>query len=141
MSIRFARRGPWLRHVILMGFGAITLYPFLWLISSSLKPNHEIFSTTSLIPSEFVWENYVKGWLAMPGLPFSLFLRNSLFVSAMAVVGSILSSTLVGFAFARLSFRFKKPLFVLLLATLMLPHQALLVPQYIAFKNIGWVNT
>lgn len=141
MQTRPGRTGPWLSHLILIGLGTLMLYPFLWLISSSLKPNQEIFSTTNLIPSTLVWDNYLKGWTAMPRLPFSVFIQNSLFISSMAVVGTVLCSTLVGFGFARVDFRFKKPLFALMLATLMLPYQAVLVPQYIVFKNLGWVNT
>src|SRR5689334_853120 len=131
-------RATWLSHTVLIGFGTLALYPLLWLVSSSLKPTSEIFSTTALVASVPAWENYVKGWLAMPGLPFGVFVRNSLIVSGLAAVGSIFCSTLVGFAFARIEFRFKWSLFALVLVTMMLPPQAMLVPQYIVFKNIGW---
>jgi multiple sugar transport system permease protein len=141
VTMRRVLDGPWLTHLILIALGSTMLYPFLWLIASSLKPNTEIFSTTSLIPSEIVWENYAKGWNAMPRLSFSVFIGNSLFISAMSVIGSIFCATLVGFGFARVNFRFRSVLFALMLATLMMPYQAVLVPQYIVFKNLGWVNT
>ncbi|MFZ5826575.1 MAG: carbohydrate ABC transporter permease [Bacillota bacterium] len=128
-------------HIILLTFAGLMIYPLLWLVSSSLKPNEEIFSTMGLIPSTIEWSNYVKGWTAMPRLPFSVFFRNSLFVATMAVIGEVLVASLVAFGFARMEFRLKKPLFALLLLTMMLPSQALLVPQYIVFKNLGWVGS
>lgn len=140
MVARIAR-GPWLSHLLLLSLAGLMIYPLLWLISSSLKPTTEIFSTMNLIPSELHFENYIQGWLAMPNFPFSLFLRNSIFVSSMAIIGNLFSSTLVAYGFSRIDFRFKKPLLALLLATLMLPHQAQLVPQYIVFKNLDWINS
>jgi len=140
MMARLARF-PWLTHLLLISLTVLMIYPLLWLVSSSLKPNTEIFSTVSLIPSKLQLDNYVKGWNAMPRMPFSLFLRNSLFVSSMAVLGNLFSCTLVAYGFTRINFRFKGPLMALLLATMMLPHQAVLVPQYIVFKNLDWVNT
>lgn len=140
MVARIAR-GPWLSHLLLLSLAGLMIYPLLWLISSSLKPTTEIFSTMNLIPSKLHFENYIQGWLAMPNFPFSLFLRNSIFVSSMAIIGNLFSSTLVAYGFSRIDFRFKKPLLALLLATLMLPHQAQLVPQYIVFKNLDWINS
>lgn len=128
-------------HLFLIAFGGFMVYPLLWLLSSSLKPDNEIFSTVSLIPSRLAWENYVRGWFAMPTLPFSLFARNSAFVSGMAVIGHVLSATVVGYGFARREFRLRRPLFALMLGTMMLPDQALLVPRYILFRHLNWVDT
>ena len=128
-------------HVFLITFGGIMVYPLLWLLSSSLKPDSEIFSTVGLIPSRIAWENYVKGWYAMPSLPFSIFVRNSFFVSTMVVIGHVFSATLVGYGFARREFRLRKPLFALMLSTMMLPEQALLVPRYILFRHLHWIDT
>ncbi|MGE5674211.1 MAG: carbohydrate ABC transporter permease [Mycobacterium leprae] len=134
-------KASWLTHLFLIALGVVMIYPLIWLVASSFKPNDEIFTTLTLWPAHFQWSNYAKGWNAMRTLPFSVFLRNSLFVSGMNVIGQVLSSTLVAYGFTRINFRFKGPLFALLLATLMLPAQAQLVPQYIVYKNLGWVNT
>ncbi len=138
--MRLPVRGA-LSHALLIAFGTIMLYPFLWLLASSLKPNDEIFSTMRLLPSQIQWQNYTKGWYAMRDLPFSVFTRNSFLVSGLTVLGTVTSASLVAYGFARCNFRFSKPLFAVLLATMMLPDQALLVPRYILFKQLGWINT
>ncbi len=130
-----------LNHALLITFGGLMVYPLLWLLASSLKPSKEIFSTVTLLPSRPEWGNYIAGWHAMPGLPFSIFVRNSLLVSGMVVVGTLISATVVGYGFARCDFRLRKPLFAILLATMMLPEQALLVPRYILFRHLHWVDT
>ncbi len=118
------------------------IYPILWTIASSLKPESEIFrNAVSLIPSEWKWENYITGWEGFGNLSFSTFFLNSAFVTTMVVIGTLFSSTLVAFGFARLNFRFRTPLFVCMIVTLMLPSQVTLIPQYILFHNLGWVNT
>lgn len=129
-------------HISIALLGFIMIYPVLWSIASSLKPENEIFqNASSLIPSAFKWENFVQGWQGFGDVSFTTFFANSLFVTTMVVIGTIFSSTLVAFGFARIKFRFSTPLFICLLATLMLPAQVTLIPQYILFHNIGWVNT
>lgn len=130
-----------LSHTLLITFGGLMIYPLLWMLASSLKPSNEIFSTTRLLPSHPEWGNYIAGWYAMPGLPFSIFLRNSVLVSGLVVVGTVISASFVGYGFARCNFRLRTPLFALLLATLMLPEQALLVPRYVLFKQLHWIDT
>jgi len=130
-----------LSHALLITFGGLMMYPLLWMLASSLKPSNEIFFTTRLLPSHAEWGNYAEGWYAMPGLPFSIFLRNSVLVSGLVVAGTVISASFVGYGFARCSFRLRTPLFAILLATLMLPEQALLVPRYILFKQLHWIDT
>jgi len=129
-------------HIIIALLGFLMIYPILWTIASSLKPEDEIFrNASSLIPSFLKWENYVQGWKGFGNITFTTFFMNSTFVTFMVVLGTIISSTLVAFGFARIKFRFRTPLFICLLATLMLPQQVTLIPQYILFHNLGWVNT
>ncbi|GAF11006.1 rhamnose oligosaccharide ABC transport system, permease component [Bacillus sp. JCM 19045] len=112
------------------------------MLASSLKPQTEIFSNAaSLWPSEWKWENYLIGWQGFGRTGFDVYFRNSAFVTTIVVIGAILSSSIVAYGFARLKFRFKKLLFACLIATVMLPVQITLIPQYILFHNIGWVNT
>ncbi|MBO0993178.1 carbohydrate ABC transporter permease [Bacillus sp. SD088] len=132
----------WIYHGGILLLGLLMIYPILWTIASSLKPESEIFrNAVSLIPSEWKWENYVTGWKGFGNLSFSTFFLNSTFVTTMVVIGTLFSSTLVAFGFARLKFRFRTPLFVCMIITLMLPSQVTLIPQYILFHNLGWVNT
>lgn len=131
-----------LYHSIVIIFGAVMLYPVLWMIASSLKPANEIFQqAASLIPSTLNWNNYSEGWQGFGRVGFDQIFTNSLIVSGLNIIGALFSSSLVAFGFARLDFRFKKILFACLIGTLMLPMQVTLIPQYILFNNLGWVNT
>lgn len=130
----------WLSHALIIAVGTIMIYPLLWMLSSSFKPASEIFTQLSLIPREWTLQNYVDGWTAV-GLPFTVFLGNSLFISLTSIVGNLISCTLAAYAFARLDFRFKKMMFAMMMGTLMLPFHVVLVPQYILFNSMGMVNT
>jgi multiple sugar transport system permease protein len=127
-------------HLALAAGAFIMIYPLLWMASSSLKPSNLIFSDTSLWPAEVRLENYSDGWRGA-ALPFSVFFTNSFVISILAVIGNVAACSLVAYAFARLNFSFKRTLFAMMLATIMLPLHATLIPQYILFLNIGWVNT
>lgn len=129
-------------HFFIIGFGLVMLYPILWTIVSSLKPEAEIFkNSASLIPSVLEWKNYLLGWQGFGNITFTTFFKNSAFVTMLVLIGTLFSSALVSFGFARLKFRFKSILFVCLIATLLLPSQVTLIPQYILFHKLGWVNT
>lgn len=129
-------------HAFTWILGLLMIYPILWTIASSLKPESEIFrNAASLIPSKWVWENYLKGWEGFGNLSFSTFFMNSAFVTSLVVIGTLFSSTLVAFGFARIKFRLRTVLFICMIITLMLPQQVTLIPQYILFHNLGWVNT
>jgi multiple sugar transport system permease protein len=129
-----------LMHLALSAGAFVMLYPLIWLASSSLKPSNQIFGNTGLIPAEPRFQNYVDGWNGA-ALPFSVFFMNSFVIATLAVVGNLLACSLVAYAFARLDFAFKKTLFAMMLATIMLPLHATLIPQYVLFFNLGWVNT
>nr|WP_235941623.1 carbohydrate ABC transporter permease [Paenibacillus puerhi] len=117
------------------------LYPVLWLLSSSFKPNQLIFSDTSLWPKQVTLENYAKGWQGLQGTSFGRFFLNSAHISVMSVLGNIITCSLAAYAFARLDFRFKKLWFSLMLVTIMLPYHVTLVPQYVIFNKFEWINT
>jgi len=136
------RKNDLLYHFFVIGIGLIMIYPIAWTLASALKPESDIFKkAASLIPSELKWDNFAKGWAGFGDITFGTFFVNSGIVTTFVVIGTLISSTLVAFGFARLQFRLKKVLFVCLLATIMLPHQVTLIPQYIMFHKIGWVNT
>lgn len=134
---------PWQRfsrHLFACLLGFILLYPLLWLLSASVKPDDEIFRNLSLWPSEFDLSHYADAWNAL-NYPFHVFLLNSLLVSVLSIVGNLVSCAMAAFAFSRLEFRGRKLFFALMLGTLMLPAQVLLVPQYVLFSQLGWLNT
>jgi pectin-derived oligosaccharide transport system permease protein len=119
----------------------VMLYPLLWLLVSSFKDNTEIFRNTSLIPEQFTLQNYVIGWRGVSGVTFTTFFLNSFYVVGLAVIGTVVSCSMAGYAFARLRFSGKKFFFTIMLAMLMLPFHVTLIPQYILFNRLGWINT
>lgn len=129
-------------YLFVISLGFTMLYPIFWLVSSSLKPESEIFgNAVSLIPSTFDWVNYPEGWAGFGGIGFEVYFRNTILVTSIVVVGTLITGSMVAYGFARIPFRGKAIFFACLMATLMLPIQVTLIPQYIVFNNIGWVNT
>nr|WP_312366611.1 carbohydrate ABC transporter permease [Ensifer sp.] len=116
------------------------LYPLLWMVSSSFKPENEIFATTSLIPQEFTLDAYRRGWNGL-SVSFGYMFLNSLLISVLVVIGNLISCSMAAYAFTRLQFRGRGFWFALMLGTLMMPQHAVLIPQYLMFLKFGWVNT
>lgn len=139
----FARR-QWTRsvfkHIVLIAAGLLMLYPILWMVASSIRPNDMIFREPGLIPSQVDLDNYPTGWNALIS-PFGHYLMNSVIVVAGSILGNLVSCSLAAYAFARMSFRGKKPFFAIMLMTIMLPIHVIIVPQYILFSQLGWINT
>ncbi|QMV44075.1 carbohydrate ABC transporter permease [Cohnella cholangitidis] len=128
-------------HAIVLGCGLLMLYPVFWLISSSMKPTTEIFTSKGLWPSSFTLEHYSDGWFGLRNIQFGRFFLNSMLLCVVAVIGTVLSSSMAAFSFARINFPLKNLLFALMLGTIMLPGHVTLIPQYIMFHKIGWVDT
>jgi multiple sugar transport system permease protein len=122
--------------------GLIMLYPVMWLVASSLKPADEIWNNVnSLIPSMLDWENYSNGWQGFGGITFATFYKNSFIYAGVGTVLTVVASTLAAYGFGRVSFRGKQFWFVVMLMTLMLPPQVLIIPQYIIFSKLDWLNS
>lgn len=138
---RAVRLRALLKHIVIIGFGLLMLYPVLWLISSSFKPNQIIFSSPGLIPQTWTFENYVNGWKGLQGVSFGRFFANSAFISVMSVLGNLVTCSMAAYAFGRLNFRFKGLWFSLMLVTIMLPYHVVLVPQYVIYSKLEWINT
>jgi multiple sugar transport system permease protein len=129
-----------LMYVVVVGGALLMIYPLLWMTSASFKPQDLIFSNVSLFSPKWTLENYTQGWNALD-YPFTLFFVNSLIVCLGAVVGNLISCSMAAYAFARLRFKYKVLWFILMQGSIMLPAHVLIVPQYILFKDLGWVNT
>ncbi|GAB3595894.1 carbohydrate ABC transporter permease [Microbacterium tumbae] len=134
------RRPRWMLHLLLIASSVIMIYPLLWMLGGSFKPELEIFSTINPIPQEWVFSNYVDGWEATDP-DFGRFYVNSLVICVLAVVGNVMACSLTAYAFARLDFGGKRFWFAIMIGSLMLPVHALLIPQYVLFINLDWVNT
>ncbi|MFW6029528.1 MAG: carbohydrate ABC transporter permease [Halanaerobiales bacterium] len=128
-------------HIFIILFGILMIYPLLWMLSSSFKPDQEIFNSVSFLPQDFTLENYFIGWRGISGYTFRTFFANSFIITFSVVIGTLISSSMAAFAFSKLNFTFKKGFFVIMLGTLMLPYHVRLIPQYILFNYLGWINT
>lgn len=130
-----------LTHLFIIALGIVMVYPVLWMIVSSFKPNTMIFSDPGLIPKAVTLENYVSGWKGYAGTTFGRFFLNSLFMCVVAIIGNLISCTMAAYAFARLKFVGRGLWFAVMMITLMLPGHVTLVPRYIMFNTFGWVGT
>ena len=129
-------------HVLVLGFGLMMIYPLIWMVMSSFKETNTIFTTAgSLIPEKFTLQNYINGWKGFAKISFGVFFKNSLFISIVATIGTVISSALVAYGFARCEFKGKKLLFSAMLISMMLPAQVLMIPQYLWYQKLGWVGS
>jgi multiple sugar transport system permease protein len=139
-----ARAVQWqspLAHALLIALAFAMLYPVLWLVASSFRQQEDIFHSPGLWVTSPTLENYVDGWSFLERVTFTDFFLNSFLISGLCIVGNLLSCSMAAYAFARLRFRGQNILFAIMLGTIMLPIHAQLIPQYIVFLKIGWVNT
>ncbi|MBS6953992.1 MAG: carbohydrate ABC transporter permease [Enterocloster asparagiformis] len=136
------RIGAVVYHAFVIAFGFIMIYPLIWMVFSSFKETDSIFREAGvLIPRHFKLENYLNGWKGFGGVSFGVFMRNSLIVTVSATVGAVVSSAVIAFGFARLKFPGRKIWFSCVMLTMMLPFQVVMIPQFIIFQKLQWVNT
>lgn len=129
-------------HILISLFGIVMIYPVLWMISGSFKNNAEILTgTLGLIPPNWRIENYAQGWQGFGGIGFDVFFRNSFFVTVFSTIGTVLSSAAVAYSFSRLHYKGRNIWFMAMIATMMLPAQVILIPQYIIYNKLGLVGT
>ena len=144
MQIRKIRyiRNETIFHLVVLAIGVLMLYPLLWMFSASLKPTSEIFEQTlSLIPKTLSLENYIVGWQFNRTTTFTTFYWNSLQITILSTLGAVIMSSMVAYGFSRIRFKGRNFWYSCMLMTLMLPFQVIMVPQYVLFHRMGWVNT
>ena len=124
----------------LIGASVFFVAPFYWLFLTAVKPKDQLF-TLPLVwwPREFIWRNFYDIWVVKA--PFTLYLMNTIKLTAVNIVGRVLSAAIVGYGFAKGRFWGKDGWFVVLLATMMIPPQVTLIPLFIIFRNLGWLDT
>ncbi len=126
-------------YVLITVLAAAVLIPFAWMISSSLKNNNEVFTVpTQWIPREFQWHNYADIWSR---IPMSTYLRNSLFLALTITFLQVLTGSFAAYGFSKVRWRGRDALFVAYIATIAVPWQAYMVPQYVMLQKAGLVNT
>ncbi|MFD0588976.1 carbohydrate ABC transporter permease [Paenibacillus sp. GCM10027627] len=126
-------------YTVLALLSVLFLAPFFWMLTTSVKSPTELYLfPPKWIPSVWNFDNFGKAWQSQP---FNLFLKNSLIVTIVSLIGQLLSSALVAYGFARFKFKGRDTLFIILLATMMIPWEVTMIPQYMEFNYLGWINT
>lgn len=137
-----ARGSRYIQYLLLIVFGIIIVYPLIWLFLASFKTNEEIFGVAnSFLPSSFSWKAYVDGWKGSGQFTYGDFFINTFKLVIPTVVFTAISSILVGYGFARFKFPLQNILFAIMISTLMLPNAVIVIPRYILFKNLGWLDS
>jgi oligogalacturonide transport system permease protein len=129
------------RYAVLTLVGLIMIYPLVWLIGASFKTNSEIFANPGFWPENPTADGYIRGWQTSTPYSFGTFFLNTLWIVLPKIIGTAISCTAVAYGFARFDFPFKKLLFTTLIATLLLPNVVTRIPQYLLFRDLGWLDT
>jgi len=135
------QRIAYAKTVIAVVFAIFMLYPLIWMLSSSLKPQNMIFRDLSLWPDTITLENYVNGWRGISNISFATFFKNSFIIVLFCILGNLLTCSMAAYAFARIRFKGRNLWFALMFASLLLPHHVVLIPQYLLFNSLNWVDT
>ena len=125
-------------HLVLLTGAFVSAMPFLWMVTTALKPEGALYSPPLLLPTHFEWSNFVKAWQAAP---FLRFFFNSAVMTLGITLGQTLFSAMAGYAFARLKFPGRDALFFLVLGTMMIPFPVTLIPSFLIIANLGWLDT
>lgn len=129
------------KHAVLLACTYVMLYPLLWMLGRSFMPEQQVFTSPTLIPMQPTLDNYIGGWRGTQGQTFGTFFLNSFIIAGVAVIGNLVACTITAYVFARMEFRGKKLFFAVLIVSLILPMQVLLLPQYLVFNQLGWIDT
>lgn len=133
------RWGPIVMHAGLIIAALAMVFPFIWMVLTSVKTLGQLLNAPlSLLPDPFTWDNYINSWNAVA---FPLAYWNSAYIAVLSVVGTLITSAMAGYAFARIKFRGSGVLFVIFLATQMIPKQVTLIPTYVVMSTLGWVDS
>lgn len=128
-------------YALLAALGFLMIYPLLWMLGAAFKTNQEIFGSVSLLPKSPVWDAYLEGWKGSGQYTFGNFLFNSFALVLPTTIFTAFSAIFVGYGFARFNFPCQKVLFAVMIATLMLPATVIIIPRYIFFRNLGWLDS
>jgi len=136
----FRRRiGELVLQLVLLAIGVSFVLPLYWMVLTSVKPDTQIFVYPPVWwPARFVWSNYPQG---LTYVPFFLYMRNTAFYAVLAVMGALFSNPLAAYSFSRITWPGRNAFFIVTIATLMLPYTVTLIPVFVIYRHLGWVNT
>lgn len=124
---------------ILLSLGSLlVLFPLVWMLSTALKSDAEVLINPSLIPRDWRFDNFAKAWNAAP---FMTYLKNTIFVTVVGMIGTVCSCSLVAYGFAKIRFKGREVIFLCVLGTMMIPGMVTMVPTYVMYSKLGWVGT
>lgn len=130
-----------LSYLVIAVIGLVLLYPILWMFFAAFKTNDEIFGSTKLLAAHYSFQNFIDGWRGSGTMTYAVYFWNTFRLVIPVTLLTLVSSTLVAYGFARFNFPFKKALFSILIATLMLPNAVIIIPRYTLFAKFGWIDT
>lgn len=128
-------------YLIIVIIGIVLLFPIIWMFFATFKDNADLFGTVKLLPSTWHFENYIEGWKGSAGITYTKFFLNTFLLVVPTTLLTLFSSTLVAYGFARFNFPYKKLLFTLLIAMMMLPNTVVIIPRYILYNKFHWVDS
>lgn len=139
MKKKTVRKG--ITYTILVLGALVMIFPLVWMFLATFKSNQEIFGSMKLLPESFSLDAYIEGWKGSGQFTYTTFFLNTFKLVVPTVILTVLSTGIVSYGFARFKFPFKKPLFLLMISTLMLPDSVIMIPRYVAFNKFGWIDT
>ena len=126
-------------HIVLISVGILFFFPFIWMLSTALKtPQELIIVPPKLFPEVPQWSNFID---AVTTIPFFLYLKNSMIIVSLSILGAIFSSSITAYAFARLNWPGRDTWFIIMLGTMMIPMQVILIPMFVMYSKFGWLDT
>lgn len=128
-----------MRQAVTLLIVVLALYPLLWMLGSSFKSPEEVLSP-GLLPRYFTLDNYIQGWTTLQ-YDFARYFSNSFLIALLSVIGTLISCSMAAYALSRIEFPGRRVVIALVLVTMMLPYHVVLIPQYVMFSSLGWLNT
>lgn len=135
------RLNLFLTYLLIVVIGCALLFPIVWMLSAAFKTNDEIFGSIKLLPNTFSFDNFIQGWKSAGQYTYATYFLNSFILVIPTTLLTLASCSVVAYGFARFNFPFKKQLFALLIATLMLPNSVIIIPRYVLFNKLGWLDS
>ena len=133
--------GRIIMYILLIILAVLMVYPLLWMIAASFRPNLEIFTSIGLIVKNPVWNSYIEGWKSVGDINFTTYFLNTFRMVVPTVILTMVSSFITAYGFSRFNFKGKSVFFSMMIACLLLPQEVLIVPKYLLYNKFGWLNT
>lgn len=130
-----------LDYLLILLIGAVLLYPIAFMLMATFKSNEEIFGSAALLPKSFRLSNYIEGWKGSGGFGYPGFFINTFVMVIPTTIFTVASASMVAYGFARFSFPFKRVLFAIFIAMMMLPNAVIIVPRYMLYHKFGWLDS